>query len=1232
MFPFKSTMLDEKSQLQDLNHRLESYLSKVRQLEQENQRLITEIQHLKTEKRTEERSLYVDEINKMRWELEELTFEKSKAEMQRCKLWQEIQELQKHHIAEQTDFKNINQQLAEHEKVLQQTETGNASLEAYILELRAECQTLKDQHEQAKREMREKLSRAPQLVVTQGYHTAPLTEENFEQHALTLSAMWEEGFEIYKNKIEELETAVQQDKAKGEELNRERVLLIMEIEALKKELEDQFKLQNKLEEDFLTFQQKHEMDVEEYQRAIDLLEDEKQDLISTITLNLKEQQQLIQVKMGLSLELATYRALLEGEHVKHQGIQQHLQKLRQGTDTRSHMSSVVLRPTLGTRDRKKWTPTSIKIPSSFRKDTVINKKGIIPQPRSYRIPARKTIKSSLSDDDLLYDDTSSPIQNVASSTRSINAYRDKTKFTPKTHDPQITTKEAVVQHKVFPEEIDRKSKVPLSKAVHVTDTATHTSKVIVGESDSYDKRDVSCNEETKIKSPGLNESPQSVSEVQNWDFNRRPAETINEEQHETEATKEVIAVKSMPKDLDIKVDISNMRPPITPDGYTHTIDQEASAEFTKYFQVDNTIEENKKEPMLETEEIGMKINAGKSEDNQGIAICKDNEPLANNINTGDFLQTDIKSIDLAKLNVSPESDITYHIEEKEVLDDGKTKREIIIQSRREEIVEMGDESTLKEMLNVDAKSPELQVKGALEHLTGSKTENVMDGLLSLGLKGRQAPGKVSVSVEMGEQTLERFEETDDFPTTADTFPLTLGAEDIDYEGKDGRCEEVLNITMTAADFRKTMLSNTEPLLQSSPGILSSNEKAHEMTKEKAELFGTNITEMGLHYPQSNEDSENVKQITVTQQDTLSKELSSPCLIEESIRVPQGVQTSIVELLTEETEDPKLKLKGALQQLKEVVPESLRDELSVLTRDSQDQSDNISVNIKHVQQSSQSGVVTIEAEVNVSQSLDPEDFYSMDTGDEENTDNLESRLNNLNTQEKIQELLSAGGLKAVDTLHDDDGIKIKVRSINEEPVPLPEAKTRDGTDAGEYTSSQYHRGGLTVHEVSQSSEIEDDLSDQSTFFQKRTGQMDREEFFHGVLDPENSSETFQMNINPVTSIQTSGGDSGRGMTFITQQHETAEGIDERRPEGNVYWCEELESENRGGHEVSVTDADEEDLQTYDPELMQYSVSPNALAKPRIVASEGNTQVVYSEQKVVVTHFDEGQSDDWPLYDD
>ncbi|XP_041034457.1 synemin [Carcharodon carcharias] len=1219
MFPFKSSILHEKAQLQELNHRLESYLSRVRQLEQVNQSLVAEIQHLRSETRTEERNAYVDEINKMRWELEELMFEKSKAEMQRSNLWQEIQELQEHHTTEQTVLKNISQQLAEHEKALQETETTNGSLEAYIFELRAECQTLEDRHVRARREMREKLRRAPQLLVSQGYHAAPVTGEDFEHHALAISTMWEENFAIYKSKIEELETAVQLDKERGEELNEERALLIREIEALKKELEDQFNLQNQLEEDFLTFQQKHDMDMEEYQRAIDLLEDEKQHLMSAITFNLNEQQQLMQVKMGLSLELSTYRALL-GEHTKHQGIEQHLRKPRQGTDTRSHSYSVVVRPAHDTLDRKKWKPTSINIPSSFRRDTVMIKKGTTPEPVPSTVPARKTINSSLSDEDLLYtDDTSSlSTQNVASSAKSINAHGDAARFIPTASALHSTMKDAAVPQQGFPEKIDRKSKVIVPGAEYVAEVATHKSRIVVKESDSDDKRDVSYN----FKSRSPNESPQSSSEVQDYDFNRRSTEPTDEEEYEREPSKDVITVRSAPKDLEVKVDLSNVGPPITPDRYIC----EASTELTKYFHSDNIIEKNKEVPTMgAVEEILTKTNTEESNDNQGTVISKEEKILTNDIRIGDIIKTVIKPTDLEKMKASPEPVITYQIEEEEMLDDGTIKREIIIQSRREETVDVADESTLEEMLNMDAKSSELQLKGALEHLTESRSENLIDGPLSLHKKGRQAPGKVSVSVEMGEQTSEQSGETDDFSMPADMIPLSLGAEESDYEGKDGTYEEVLNVTMTAADFRKTMLSNTEPLLQkfteSSSSFSPSNEKARETLHE---------TETKLHCLQGDEDTETVKQTKFTLQDSLSKELSAPCIIEESIKVPQGVQASIVELLNEETEDPKLKLKGALQQLQGAVPESLRDELSVLTRDAQEGSDNVSINIKNVQQSSHRGVVTIEAEVNVSQSLDPEDFYLMGEyiGDEENKDEIGSGLKFLNTQEKIQELLGGKGLKTVDTLHDEEGINARVSGINEQLMSLSETSARSVEDT-EYTSSQDLTGGPAIHEMTKSSEMEGDLSKQSTWFQKATGEMDGEEFLHRTSDPVDPSETFHMDINRMMSIRTTGGDSGEGMTLITQQQEIAEGTDGRRLVGHMGWYEEWESGSSGVNEVGVTDAvEEEDLQASDPELMQYAASSKVLTKARIIASEGITQVARSEQKVIVTYVDESQSDDLP----
>ncbi|XP_078056082.1 synemin [Mustelus asterias] len=1215
MFPFKSTILQEKSQLQDLNHRLESYLSKVRLLEQENQLLITEIQHLRSERRTDERNIYVDEMNKMRWELEELMFEKSRAELQRRNLWQEIQELQEHHASEQTVFRSVSQQLAEHEAALQETESTNASLEEYIFQLRAECQTLEDQHERAKREMGEQLRRAPQVLVTQGYHAAPPTGEDYEQHALAVSAMWEESFVIYKRKIEELETAVQQDKERGEELNEERILLIGEIEALKKELGDQFNLQNQLEEDFLTFQQKHEMDLEEYQRAIDSLEEEKQHLVSTISLNLEEQQQLMKVKMGLSLELSTYRALLEGEHPKYQGIELHLRQPKQGFDTRSHSYSAVVRPAFDTLEGRKWKPTNIRIPSSFKRDTIITKKGGRPEPAPPRIPAGKTANGFLSDEDLLYTK-----HTLSSSARPINAHRDGARFMPTPSALSSTMKGTVVQQQVFPERIDSKSKVPLAGAELVAEGTTRTSTVVVKESDDDEKRHVSYNEEKKVKSQSPDESSQSFSEVQDYDFNRGSTEPTDEEEYETVPSKGVTTVKHAPNDLEVKVDVNNVWPPISPDRYIYTTDQESSAELTQHFHSDNITGKNNEEPTMEE----MWTKTEEPNYNQGAVASKEEEILTNNIGIEDIIKTVTRATDLEETKILPEPAITYQITEKEMLDEGTTKREIIIQSRREETVDMEDQSTLEEMLNMDTKGPELQLKRALEHLTGSKAENPLEGLLSLGMQGRQAPGKVSVSVEMGEG----FGETDDFSVPEDTIPV--GTEETDYEGKDVREEEVLNITMTAADFRKTMLSNAEPLLQklaeSSPDLSPSNEKADEMVRNKAELFRANETETRLRGLRDSEGTENVSQTKVTLLDSLSKELSAPCIIEESIEVPQGVQTSIVELLNEGAEDPELKLKGALQQLKGVVPESLRGELSVLTGDTQEDTDGgVSVNIKNVQQSSQSGVVVIEAEVNVSQSLDPEDFYTMDEyiGGEEYEDEIGSGLKFLNTQEKIQELLSGIGHQTVDTLQDGGGINVKVRGISEQLVTLsePSARVQGYTEC---TTSQDLAGGPSFHE---SSEMEAYPSDQSTWFQSTTGKTDEEEFFHRISDPVDSSEAFHVDINRVMSIRTTGGDSEGDMTFITQQQEFAEGTGGRRAESDVYWYEDWGSGSRGASELGITDAGEgKNLQASDPELMQYST--RVLTKPRIVASGGVAQVVHSEQKVVLTTFEEGQSDDFP----
>ncbi|XP_051898657.1 synemin [Pristis pectinata] len=1292
MFPFRSTILHEKSQLQELNSRLESYLAGVRELEKENEMLSVEIQHLRKAGGSEESHASADEIHKMRWELEELALEKARAEMQHHNLQQEIQELRNYYATEQMLHKNIRQEVKAHQKMLQQIEGTNASLEGIIFQLQAEYQTLESQHEQAKWEVGEEVRRARQVLVTQSY---PTTRLDFENHSLAFSEIWQENFEVCRNKIEELEAAAQQEKERTEDLNRENVLLIEEIETLKKDLEDQFILQNQMEQDFLTFQQKHGMDVEEYQREIGVLEDEKQHLASAIALNLKEQQKLMQVKMGLNLELATYRALLEAEHRKQQEIGEQLWKSRKGADTRSHRYNVMPGLTLDTLDEKLWKPSRKAVPSTFWRDAVTSNKGITSTPIPYRTSTR-TIKGSFSDKDLLYTEKSSLVQNVDSSTRSRNTYRGAAGSTSVPHDPFSTMKKPQVQHKVLPKE-ENESGVVLPGPENVVEVVTHTSRIHATESASDNETGIS---ENKAEPQSSSDLPTPISEMEYHDGNFRTSQSAEEEEYKRQYLKDVRAFEPGAKQLEFKADLSEMGSLISPDSYISTANHEADAEITsRYFLSDNIIEKNEEEPTTELVQEMQVKSSPESSDNRGITLSEEGS-LTDDVRIRDVIETVIKPTDLGKM-VSPEAAITYHIEEKEVLEDGTTKREIVIQSRSEKTVDVTDQGALQEVLNMDTKSPEMQLKGALEHLTGSETGSFIDGLLHLDIKGSETPGKVSVNVEVKEQ----LSKADDLPAPTvaapldagagegaapldagagegaapldagagegaapldagagegaapldagagegaapldagagegaapldagageDAAPLDVGAGESDLEGTNGKHEEVLNVTMSAADFRRTMLSSSEPesqKFQERPTSFSMDETVEEVEKGEAELYGTNEQQERPQNLYGDEGTENIEQTKFTLHDSFAKELRSPCIIEESIKVPQGVQASIVKLLKEETEDPELKLKGALEQLKGAVPENLREELSLLTGEIQERSDNVSVNIKNIQQSSQRGVVTIEAEVNVSQSLDPEDFFSMEkyTEDEQDVGEIGSGLTFLNSQQEIQRLLNGKDLQMVESLNDDGRIKANTQVFKEQNIFF-EPSAGDVEDAEEYSFIQGHTGYQTG-----SSEMEGDVSH---WLQKDISKMYGEEFIHKVSDPVDSSGTLNMNVNRIMSMHASGGDSEGSMSFITQE-EIAEGTDGKGLDDNVYCYEEWESGSRG--ELAVTDAIEEgEQQASDSELMQYSTSPKVLTNRRVVVSESITQVVHGEQDNGVTYLDEdqlvifSQSDDEP----
>ena len=91
---FGRTFESEKHQLQELNDRLSQYLCRTKQLEDENSCLITEINTLRQARTAGLEKGYMSEMRELRRMVGQLSFEKSQAEMERERLWREVQTVQ----------------------------------------------------------------------------------------------------------------------------------------------------------------------------------------------------------------------------------------------------------------------------------------------------------------------------------------------------------------------------------------------------------------------------------------------------------------------------------------------------------------------------------------------------------------------------------------------------------------------------------------------------------------------------------------------------------------------------------------------------------------------------------------------------------------------------------------------------------------------------------------------------------------------------------------------------------------------------------------------------------------------------------------------------------------------------------------------------------------------------------------------------------------------------------
>uniref|UniRef100_A0A8B9QH11 IF rod domain-containing protein n=1 Tax=Apteryx owenii TaxID=8824 RepID=A0A8B9QH11_APTOW len=281
----------------DLNKRLEAYLARVKFLEEENEVLRAEIQSAKGSPGEDSwRTKYEEELRALRAMLDDAFREKCSVELARDNLYEEIQHVKSRCQKEQAAREEAKKQLR-----------AQIWLKERALQLEKEVEALLEVHEEEKAGLDHEIASFSQSL--ESFRCVPVAFQpvEVEDYSKRLSEIWKGAVETYKTEVSQLESSLCQAKEslwKAVEDNQQSQL---QLQHLEKDLAGLKARKDMLEESLSRQWQEQRGEAEKFQLALEALEQEKQALRVQIAQVLEDRQQLMHLKMSLSLEVATYR-------------------------------------------------------------------------------------------------------------------------------------------------------------------------------------------------------------------------------------------------------------------------------------------------------------------------------------------------------------------------------------------------------------------------------------------------------------------------------------------------------------------------------------------------------------------------------------------------------------------------------------------------------------------------------------------------------------------------------------------------------------------------------------------------------------------------------------------------------------------------------------------------------------------------------------------------------------